>query len=141
MNRRRLTRHEMRVILGIERNLDDRRGLHLRPLPADIRRDIRESWKRLVVEHMVDQERRVRRASHAMSFFVVTAESLLIHAKNAWTDLQPESIRSRSPRFGKCFECHALGPVERCRDEDELANFFCPSCRDAHGLRPVEAQP
>lgn len=38
----------MRIIFAIERDLNDRRGLHLDTLPAYIRRKIRNHWKGLI---------------------------------------------------------------------------------------------
>lgn len=42
----------MRIVLAIERDLNDRRGLHLSSLDADIRRRIRKRWLALVRKEM-----------------------------------------------------------------------------------------
>lgn len=47
---RRLTQREMRIVLAIEEDVNDRRGLKTRSLDVAIRREIRQAWKAAVVE-------------------------------------------------------------------------------------------
>ena len=45
---RRLTLREMRIVLAIEEDLNDRRGLHVSGLDAFVRREIRQAFKAIV---------------------------------------------------------------------------------------------
>lgn len=53
-NLRTPARNAMRIVLAIERDLNNRRGLHLSGLDAEIRRKIRKTWVAIVKKELLE---------------------------------------------------------------------------------------
>lgn len=134
--RRRLTADEMRLVLAIERDLNDRRGLHLSGLGAKLRREMRDGWKSLVAEHLPDVEElraKHRAARNALAFVSLSARSVHAAAQTAFNTSMGWDIR-----VDECAECGVLDEVKKCRDDanDEEA-YFCERCREQYSLVPL----